>query len=268
MLAVARLALGALLVVRTTALANAVPIPLAHVRGPLLGWPDHGMAFAWGGLVLPAPMREIAAILRTVAAVLFLAGVRARAAGLVAGGLGLVALWQDPFGFVFTLHVLFLGTIAVALGDGTRDLALSPDREASPLSDAGSSASLLRVVVASVYAWSAIAKMNTAWLGGDTLHALAEDGLVTPFARALLAHGALERAGAWAVLCAEVALAAAVASARYRRATLLAALGFHVILEVATRPDVMGFVMGALLVGGLGLPRSDLRARRTGDPTR
>jgi hypothetical protein len=248
-LSIARIALGIVLVVRTTALANLLPIPLAHVRGPLLGWPDDGAAFAWGGLLLPPSVRIAFAIVRTVAAVCFLAGIRARLAGLVAGALGFVALSQDPFGFVFTLHALLLGTIAIALGDGASSRALVPDREVDPVS----SSKLLAAFVASVYAWSAIAKLDTEWLSGRTLLALAEDGLVTPFVRAVLLGTAWTRAPlARAVLLAEVGLAVAVALGKRPRAVLAVALSFHFVLEFATRPDVMSFVIGALLVGALG----------------
>lgn len=251
-LAIARIALGAVLVVRTTALANLLPIPLAHVRGPLFGWPEHGAAFAWCGLAIPDGAKIALAVLRTIAALLFLAGVRARAAGVAAGLLGWVALSQDPFGFVFTLHTLFLGTIVLAMGDASTELALVPDRTI----DVASSTRLLRIVLASVYAWSALAKVRIEWLRGDTLRALAEDGLVTPIARAmLLESGAARVTIAWSVFAIEIALAFAVLFARDRRRLLACALAFHLALEIATRPDVMSFVMASLLVGATWTPR-------------
>jgi hypothetical protein len=257
-LAVARVALGAVLVVRTTALANLLPIPLAHVRGPLFGWPEHGAPFAWLGLALPDGVKIGAAVLRTIAALLFFAGVRARIAGVAAALLGWVALSQDPFGFVFTLHTLFLGTIVLALGDATSELALVPDRPY----DAASSARLLRTVLAAIYGWSAIAKLHGEWLRGDTLRALAEDRLVTPLVRdPLLASGALRVATAWGVLAIEIVLAAAIVSAHARRRVLAGALAFHLALEVAARPDVMGFVMASLVVGAAWTPRQARSAR-------
>ena len=39
----------------------------------------------------------------------------ARAAGIVAGLCGIVALSQDPFGFIFTLYTLFVGVIVLAM---------------------------------------------------------------------------------------------------------------------------------------------------------
>ncbi len=252
-LATARIALGTVLLVRTTALANLLPIPLAHVRGPLFGWPEPGVAFAWAGLVLPPSVRIAAAVVRTVAALAFLLGVRARTTGVLAGVLGYVALSQDPFAFVFTLHTLFLGTIVLAIGDGTSARALLPD---APVSTA-SSTRLLRLVLASIYAWSAVAKLRSEWLSGRTLRALAEDGLVTPVVRDLLGHDALRVGAAWSVLVVELLLAVVFAFVlpRWRRAVLATALGFHLALEVATRPDVMSFVMASLVVGATLAPR-------------
>lgn len=260
-LALARVLLGVVLLVRTTALANLLPIPLAHVRGPLLGWPQPGVAFAWGGLVLPDGAKIGVAIARTLCCLLFLLGVRARIAGLFAGALGYVTLSQDPFGFVFTLHALFLGTLALALGDATTELALRPERPVS----ASSSARLLRFLLSSIYAWSALAKLRGEWLRGSTLQALAEDGLVTPPFRSLLLREPTFRiASAWSVAIAELVLAVGmiVVPTRLRRVLLAFALVFHLGLELATRPDVMGFVMTALLVGAL-LRRSGVREAGT-----
>jgi hypothetical protein len=215
----ARVALGVVFLVRTTPLVNLLPIPLARVRGPLLGWPEDGLAFAWGGLVLPPSLQIGAALVRTITALLFVLDVRPRASGLVAGVCGFVALSQDPFGFVFTLYALFLGTIVLALAVDVR---------------------LPRIFVVSVYVWSAIAKMQGEWLSGDTLRALAEDGLV--------AHVGHPSIVAWLVLLAEIALPCALLLPRTRRAALAVAVVFHVALEAAARPDVMGAVMLALLL--------------------
>lgn len=248
-LAVGRIALGLVLVVRTTALVNALPIPLARVRGPLLGWPSPGAAFAWGGFTLSEGVCASLAIVRTVAALLFLLGVRARIAGVAAGVLGFVALSQDPFGFIFTLHTLFLGTLAIALGEGTTELALVPERKGPP-GAAASSATLLCVLLASAYGWAAIAKLNGEWLSGGTLRALAEDGLLTnAVSSTILAHPMLASIFAIGATASEAALAPLLILPRTRRAAVLGAMALHAALEVATRPDVMSFVMLALLLG-------------------
>jgi hypothetical protein len=224
----ARVLLGIVLVVRTTPLVNALPIPLARVHGPLYGWPESGFAFAWGGLALPPSVRIAACVVRTAASALFLFGVRPRIAGIVAGACGLVAMSQDPFGFVFTMYVLFLGTMALALRD----------------------AALLRIFVAAIYGWSALAKMHGEWLSGRTLAALAEDELLSgPIARALLEHATLRVAAACSVFGVELCLGPLLLWRRTRRAAFFVALATHAGFEVAARPDVMGFVMASLLVG-------------------
>ena len=227
-----RIALGVVFVVRTTPLVNVLPIPLARVHGPLYGWPADGWPFAWADAVLPAWTQGALAIVRTLAALLFVAGVRARVAGVVAGACGVVALSQDPFGFIFTLYTLFMGTIVVALAEGARE-----------------GTRLLRAFVASIYAWSALAKLHTEWLSGETLRALAEDHLVSPLARATLAAYAwAPAAAAWSVIFAELALPVALLVPRTRRAAFVAALLFHAVLELAAHPDVMGAVMASLLL--------------------
>jgi hypothetical protein len=226
-LGVARIALGLVFLVRTTQLVNALPFPLARVRAPLYGWPEPGFVFAWQGLALPASVRIVACIVRTIAAALFVLGVRPKISGVVAGALGLLAMSQDPFGFVFTLYVLFLGTIVLALCD----------------------AALARIFVAAVYGWSALAKMHGEWLSGRTLHALAEDALLSPtFARLLLDHDTLRVVAAWSVFVAELALGPLLLVRRTRRAAFFAALALHAGFELGARPDVMGLVVTPLLI--------------------
>lgn len=237
----ARIALGLVLLVRTTALANVLPIPLAHVRGPLLGWPEPGFDLAWGGLVLPASVRIGLCVARTIAVLAFLLGIRARIAGLVAGTCGFLALSQDPLGFVFTLHVLFAGTMVLALTDTASDAASDADE--------ASSTRLLTLFVASIYVYSALSKLQSEWLSGRTLLALAEDGLLGgAIAGALIAHPALRAAAAVAVFLVELALPALLLVTRTRRVGIRVALALHAAFEIAAHPDVMGWVMAALLL--------------------
>jgi len=250
-LALARIALGTVFLVRTTPLVNLLPFPLAAVRGPLFGWPEGGFPFAWDGVALPDGVRVAACIVRTLAALFFVLGVRARTAGLVAGACGFLALSQDPFGFVFTLHTLFLSTMVLALTDGASDLALVPDRSLG----AASGARLVHLFVASIYAWSALAKAQGEWLSGDTLRALAEDGLLSgPAATLLLAHPGLRALGAWCIFLTEGALPALLLAARTRRLGVAVACMMHLGFELGARPDVMGLVMASLLVTFLSSP--------------
>lgn len=247
-LGVARIALGALFLVRTTPLANRLGIPLTHVDGPLLGWPSGGEPMAWADLVLPDTIRKGACVVRTISAVLFALGVRARPAGLIAGGLGLLAMSQDPFDFTFTVYTLFVATMVMAMTDAAHDRALVPDH----LLDRRSSVRLLRAFLASIYAFSAIAKLNTQWLNGTVLLTYARDRIFTPRAAALLeAHPSLCVAAAWAAVLLEFGLAAGLLIP-VRRAfpiATLVAITLHLTFEVVARPDLIGWIMATLLLG-------------------
>lgn len=252
LLGVARIALGTVLLIRTTALANLLPMPLAHVDGPLYGWPRDGWPIAWAGVILPDGIERAAAIARTVAAVAFLIGVRGRLAGTLAGALGLLAMSQDPFGFIYTLYTLFLGTIVLANTDATSMLALRPD----PRLDVPSSLTLVRVVVASIYVWAAIAKMRGAWLDGRVLLVLAEERLlVGKTARLIVEHAHVRIAAAWTAMAAELGIGLGLLFDRTRLVAIGVALVMHGVFEVAARPDVMGLVMASLLVACAATPR-------------
>lgn len=252
LLGVARIALGTVFLIRTTALANLLPIPLAHVDGPMYGWPHDAWPIAWAGLILPDGIERAAAIVRTVAALAFLLGVRARVAGTIAGALGLLAMSQDPFGFIYTLYTLFLGTIVLANSDATSMLSLRPD----PPLDVRSSLTLVRVVVASIYVWAAIAKMQGEWLDGRVLLMLAEERLlVSKAARLLVEHPHLRVAAAWSAMSAELGIGLGLLFSRTRVIAIGVALVMHGVFEIAARPDVMGLAMASLLVACAATPR-------------
>src|SRR5262249_31389182 len=152
-------------------------------------------------------------------------GVRARTAGTVAGALGLVAMSQDPFGFIFTLYTLFLGAIVLAWTNATSLLAWRP----GPRVDHRSSVTLVRVIVGSIYVFSAIAKMHVVWLDGATLLAFADAGLFTPHAASFLrSHEALRIGAAWGTMATELAIGVGLLVARTRRVALVVAVSMHV----------------------------------------
>ena len=85
---VSRMLLALVFFVRTTPLANLLPIPLAHVDGPLFGWPQHGWSGAWWNLVLPPQLQIFFCVIRTIAIMAFFVGFHpriTRVAGVVAG---------------------------------------------------------------------------------------------------------------------------------------------------------------------------------------
>lgn len=239
-----RIAVGAIFLVRTTPLFYLFPSLVAYHGGPLLGWPAGGWRFAWANAVLPSIVVEFLCVARTVAAVLFTLGIGARAAGVVASLSAYAVYSQEPFAFIFTLHVLYLATLLLAIGDATGALALRPTPVASPRS----SVLLIRAFVISIYAWSAIAKVRPQWLSGYTLLALHEDGAATgALAAWLLATPASCRAVAWATLVVEASLPVLLWRPRTRPVGILVACALHAAFELTMHPDVFGWVMVALL---------------------
>src|SRR5207249_1644961 len=105
---------------------------------------------------LPPKIVATLCVIRTAAAIAFLLGIETLASGLIAGVAGYLVLVQQPFGFVFTLHLLYEGTILLALTDCGSALALRPRRPRS----AGSGLRLIQLFVASIYAWAAIGKLR------------------------------------------------------------------------------------------------------------
>ena len=246
----ARVALGAVFLLRTTPLLAAFHIPFLADTIPLLGWPDGHAHFMPFIPALPDALLAALCIARTLAAVAFMIGVRARVAGLLAGGLGYLTVLQDPARFFTTHHVIFLGTMLLACTDAVSACALRPGRPRSP----ASSAWLIRAWLASIYVWAAIAKLRPDWFDGRTFSLLAREGQFRPFvASTLLATDTRRCVIAWCVVATELALAPLVLIPRTRRAGLVLAIAFHLGLEWAASPDLFGWAMIALLLAFLDL---------------
>jgi hypothetical protein len=226
----ARVLLGLLFIARTTAIVRWLPVSLAQFEGPLLGWPIEGKWHIGAlGVVLPSACIMVLCVVRTVAAVAFTLGVKTRAAGMVAATTAFLVLSQDPFGFYFTLYALFAGVFLLAL--------------------AGEEVTLIRGLLVSIYAWSAIAKMRGPWLSGDVLLALAEDHhLRRDVAAWLIAHPTARAVAAASAMTIELALGPLLLLRRTRVAAMVVACIFHAALEITMRPDVIGWVMIILLL--------------------
>jgi hypothetical protein len=241
----ARAALGLVLIVRTTPLANWLPEPVSHMSVPLLGWPEHGFRAAWGGLELPDVVVKALCVVRTAAAVAFTLGVGTRLAGTVAALSAFAVMSQDAFGFKFTLYTLFVGTWFLAISGAGEHFALRPSRPCG----SGSSPWLVRAFVASVYGWSGVAKLRAAWLGGTTLHSLyGAHFLSGSLADMLFATQGRCHAAAWAVVITELALAPLLLARPTRLAGIVLAVAMHATYEWTAQPDVFGWVMVALLI--------------------
>jgi hypothetical protein len=239
-LAIIRIAVGVIFIVRTTPLL--VPLGFRFAEGPLVGWPDGRWHIAL--LALPAWVVGGLAIVRTLAALCFTLGLRARVAGIVASAAGWLVLGEDALGYVNSLELLHMATLVVALADSSAELAVRPDAPRS----IRSSLWLVRALPLSVYAFSGVAKLNAQFLSGRALEGFCADGYIQGIGSMVCswAHPA-----SIAVACGELALPWLLAFRVTRRVGLALAVAFHVGLELAMRPDVFGWLMVALLVAFL-----------------
>ena len=162
-LAWARIAVGGIYLLRSTPVIGLFDAGLGADVHPLLGWPDPAVAAF--GLGLSTRVVAALCIVRTLGLVAFTLGAFSRAAGLAAVVAGYLVLYQAPFGFTATQHLLLQGTLLLSLADASTVLAFRPAPPRSPRT----SAWMLRAFVASVYAWAAIAKLRGDWLDGRTL---------------------------------------------------------------------------------------------------
>lgn len=241
----ARAALGLVFTVRHTSLVAGLPgihLPPQHL---LAGWPDGESQhrFAALGLALPNSAVSALCVVRAVAGVLFTLGVAARPAGVVAVLAAYLVAAQDPIGFLFTTHILYLGVLVLALGDARSFFALRPVAPEAPTS----SAWLVQSFVASVYFWSAIPKLRGPWLSGQVLRAYLDLG----YGRGVLGSfflGAHARTSALATVALELALAPLLLVRRTRTAGVVLACAMHTTFELTVRPDVLGWVMVAMLL--------------------
>jgi len=241
----ARVALGVVFLLRTTPVLAAFHVPFLSDAAPLLAWPDGHVRFAPTIPVVPAALIGALCILRTLAAFAFTIGWRARLAGWLAGGLGYVTVLQDPARFTTTDHVLFLGTLLLASTDAVASCAVTRAAPRSP----SSSLWLVRAWVASIYFWSALSKMRADWFDGRTFLLLAREGRLRPFvAAALTSTEALRTAMAYGTVAMELGLAVLLLAPRSRRIALALAVTFHLGLEWAASPDLLGWAMIALLL--------------------
>ncbi|HET7540743.1 MAG TPA: HTTM domain-containing protein [Polyangiaceae bacterium] len=241
-LGLARAAIGALILFRTTPLLAAFDLPFLRSAYPLLGWPDGHWTVAW----LPSAAVALLCVVRTVAAVCFAIGYRVRLSGLLCGLSGLVILIDDPFQFVFTVVYLYLAAIVLSLTDASAGFALFPVTARSP----ESSRWLIRMFLASIYFWAGLYKLRADWLDGRTLDLLRQSGALTGhFIDVALRSELSRRLAAWFVVGLELSLGPALLVRRTRRSALLAAFAFHALLQLAASPDFLGFGMCALLLG-------------------
>jgi hypothetical protein len=249
LLAIARIGIGALFLVRTTGLVVLLSLSVFPAGRLLLGWPEGEGAFLAPLVHLPDRVVALACLARTAAAALFTLGIGTRAAGVAAGILGYLVVAQDPLGFNMTLHTLYLGTIVLACAGSAGRLALRPEHPRAPVAGLG----MVRLWVASIYVWAGLAKLHGDWLSGRVLGTLVEGGIVRgPIAAVWLSSPAGRAVAAPLVAFGEIGLGVALVHRRTRRIALGVAAVVHLAFQAALAPDVFTAVMAALLVTFVG----------------
>jgi hypothetical protein len=240
-----RVLLGALVLVRTTALFE-----LSRTSpSPLLGWPTPAWHVAVFGLALPPAVVAALCVGRTLSAAAFTLGVRASATGPAAAALGWMVLSQDALGYVNTLHLLYLAMLVLGLAGAGASVALRPE----PIVDLTSGVALVRALVVSVYAWSGLAKLNGSWLSGEALAQFHAAGIVRGrLADVALASHARCAAAAWVVVAVELSLGPLLLWRATRRAAVAVVVALHLSLEASVHPDVFGLAMLVLALAFTG----------------
>lgn len=244
-LAWGRILIGVLFLLRTTPVLIGLHFPFSVGTFPLLGWPTS----AWHGSLLPFHVPALLAaslcIVRTIAAAFFLAGAWTRPAGLIAGASGYLVLLEHPYSLESTLHMLLQATMLLALTDAGATLAVRPDPARNP----ASGLLLIRVFVASIYFWAGFGKLRGDWLDGRTLALFQQDGALSgPFSDLVLATPLSRRLVACLIATTELSLPALLFWRRTRNVAPFIALSMHAAIELAARPDLIGWVISALLL--------------------
>lgn len=244
-LAWGRIVLGVLFLLRTTPIALPLHVDFSAGTYPLLGWPSAVWHGSFLPFAFPASFGSVLCVVRTVAAVLFALGVWTRGAGLLAGGAGFLVMLDRPFAFDATLQMLFEGTILLALTDAGATLALRP----VPAKNPESGILLIRIFVASIYFWAGVAKLRPDWLDGGTLELFHQDGALSgAFADFVLASPTSRMVIACTVAGTELSLPALLFWSKTRKFAPFLALSLHAAIELAARPDLIGWVTGGLLL--------------------
>lgn len=244
-LGLARLLMGALLLLRTTPILTPLHPSFLNETWPLFGWPPSGWHASAFDLALPPRWVALLCVVRALATVAFAVGIRARAAGIATGILGYIVLSQDVLGYFNSIHLLYASAVLLAVAGGGAAIAIRPEPARAPRSGLA----LIRWFVASVYAWSGLAKLNAGWLEGATLARLHDERILGGGLVDWLLVSQAGRLGcAWGIVALELSLGPLLLWRRTRRPAIVVALVFHALVEHAVRPDVFGLAMAALLV--------------------
>lgn len=275
--ALLRLALAALLLVRSSDLARPV-LDLEHHL-----W-VHGLDFSWSAEQAPYLVSPVATtfaldptsndalvLVRTLLAVTLLIGVRPRFSALGVAIASYALLLADRYRYFHHLHLLYLATGLLALcpiGDrldlerGARQLWRRFREPSAPASAAPASSPawpllLFRALISGIYLSAGLAKLEPAYWSGQTLAELDRLGMLSgPVWESLL--GGVGYAALARLSCLlELSLPFLLAFRRTRAVGLFLAVGFHVLVGNALAVSTFGITMVVLLLSYW--PKSGLR---------
>jgi hypothetical protein len=156
-----------------------------------------------------------------------------------------LVLYNAPFGFTSTVHLLLQATLLLGLADSSCVLSLRAEPPRSP----DTSVWLLRAFAVSIYFWAGLAKMRADWLDGHTLALFQEEGrLRGVLADVLLGTQRRCALAAPAIAFGEPGIGVLLLMRRTRYVGLTLAIAFHLGIEWMGRPDVIGWAMLCLLM--------------------
>lgn len=258
-LALFRVGLALLVLVRVTGVGAAVGLPLDHAaweRGiEYAPSSDRATPPALHAPLVPMPrlpdgILEVAALSRIALALLLLAGLWPRASALALAVVGWGLMAYDRHRYLHHLHLLWVSCAWLALApSGAR---LSWHRRSIQPTVPRWSLQLLRLQLLVVYAAAGVAKLRADWLSGETLRLVERvrlvHGALWGLARDMFGHG-----GVAVLACAtELALVVLLAVRRTRRVGVALAVLFHVGLEASMTLSTFSALM--LLYVALFLP--------------
>jgi len=249
-------------------------VPLEHHR-----W-VHGLDFSWSitrqphlvspmvmGLALGAGLCNALGYLRIGLAVALLLGVRSRASAAL---LALVSYWlmlSDRFQYLHHLHLLFLSIAWLSLGPLDARFSVERWLRGGPTTDRAPAwpLVLLQAMVISIYLASGLAKLNHAWLSGETLQTLEMLGVLRGrawlFARNSLGYAPV----ACAVALTELLLPILLARRVTRRLGVFCGWALHLGVSLSMNVSTFGVEMALLLVAFLAIRAPDTVLARTID---
>lgn len=261
-LAVARIALGLLVLVRTTDLGRGLVAFNHHTWMSGVEYAPNVDSTTAPALVSPllpgfalgTTATWVLVTLRTLAALLLVLGVRVRTSAALVALTGLLLMAADRYRYLHHLYLLFTMTAWFALVPSGERLSLERwlrKRAAAEIVPRWS-LQLVRAYCAAVYLASGVAKLRPAWLSGQTLRDLDQVSLIGGPVWQAATHGLGHAPIAWAVCLTELCLAPLLLFPSTRRYGVALGVALHAgvmaTMEVSTFSGQMLLLLALFLV--------------------